>query len=234
MSRHSISKIISVAALSVVVPGGAAFAACDTSLSKVDQALDQKARSQFGREAQDARRLRSAAALLADYNKDGACAEVMAAIKEIVKEPRTASGMSGTANAPTKTQGGGTAEVREQTVTRKEKAANAKLVLEANSQLSIENMNGATVYSSVSGNTVGEIEDVIIGQKDNQFAVLAHGGFLGLGEKRVKVPLSAIKVNLNDNSYYVSMTGNQIESAAGVEWKNGQWVGEPVTPKSSQ
>ena len=95
-------------------------------------------------------------------------------------------------------------------------------------------MNGATVYSSVSGDAVGEIEDVIIGQKDNQFAVLAHGGFLGLGEKRVKVPLSAIKVNLNDNSYYVAMTEKQIEAAAGVEWKNGQWVGEPVTPKSSQ
>lgn len=228
MSRNSISKIISIAALSIVVPGGAAFAACDTSLAQIDQALDQKARSEFGREAQDARRLRSAAALLADYNKDGACAEVMAAIKEIVKEPRT------TANAPAKTQDGKTAKVSEKTVTRKEKAASAKPVLEANSQLSIESMNGATVYSSVSGDAVGEIEDVIIGQKDNQFAVLAHGGFLGLGEKRVKVPLSAIKVNLNDNSYYVAMTDKQIEAAAGVEWKNGQWVGEPVATKSSQ
>jgi hypothetical protein len=224
MLKRASTAIVSVFALSVIM-AGSTQAACDTSLKNVDQALDQKARAGFGTEAQDIRRLRNAASLLADYGKGDACETVMTAAKEIANEPnyqhRQTSLMRDRPNYASR------ADDRE-TVSRKEMAAQAQPVMDAQGQVSVEKLNGATVYSSKSGESLGEIEDVVFGGNNDHFAILAHGGFLGLGEKRVKIKLSDIKVNRNDDSYYVPLTADTLEAAAAVEWRNGQWDGQAV------
>lgn len=239
MKKH-ISTFASVAAISMIVPG-VAFAQCDTNLAEVDQALDQTARSELGRSAQDVRRMRSTAQLLSDYGKDDACSQVMSAIKEIAQEGRRSQQQAQAGQDQTgrdQSASGGQAMGQngetQQSASRQEMAANAKPIDQASGEFSLEQMNGSTVYSSTSGETVGEIEDLIIGQENERFAILAHGGFLGLGENRVKVPLTAIKVNTNDNSYYVDMTNQQLETAPKVEWSENRWVGEAVQPGQGQ
>jgi putative membrane protein len=40
------------------------------------------------------------------------------------------------------------------------------------------------------GESIGEIEDVVLDQQQNAFAVVSVGGFLGIGEKNVAIPVS--------------------------------------------
>ena len=224
MTLRKLTATASVVTLSMMM-AGAAYANCDTSLRDVDQNLDQQARAGFGTAAQDIRRLRNSASLLADYGKADACAQVMAAIKEIAQKPEYQRRDTSLARDR---QNYAERAGAQENVSRKEKAAQAKPVLDARGQFSVEEMNGATIYSSKTGNSLGEIEDVILAGEGKQFAVLAHGGFLGMGEKRVKVGLSDIKVNRNDNTYYVPLTAEALEAAPDTEWRNGQWSGSVV------
>ena len=47
------------------------------------------------------------------------------------------------------------------------------------------------------GETIGEIEDVMMGGKDTMLAVIAIEGFLGMGEELVTVPVSELKMGEN-------------------------------------
>jgi ribosomal 30S subunit maturation factor RimM len=47
------------------------------------------------------------------------------------------------------------------------------------------------------GEQLGDIERVLIGQGDRAFVVIGHGGFLGLGEKQILLPLEQIRIQGN-------------------------------------
>ncbi|MEP7032246.1 MAG: PRC-barrel domain-containing protein, partial [Pseudolabrys sp.] len=59
---------------------------------------------------------------------------------------------------------------------------------------------GATVYGS-DNSSIGEVNDVLI-SNDGQVraAVIGVGGFLGVGEKNVAVPLDALQITRKSNS----------------------------------
>ena len=63
--------------------------------------------------------------------------------------------------------------------------------------------------------SVGEVEDVIMGQGQQQpgYAVISFGGFLGLGAEQVAIPLSAIRIS-EDNYLFVDFDRNRLESGA--------------------
>ncbi len=103
------------------------------------------------------------------------------------------------------------------------KAKNAEPVLDAKGNFSVGEMMGADVYSAMSGNKLGEIEDLIMGGEDRQ-VIIGHGGFLGLGEKNIKISMDDLLVNQNDNSYYVRMSDSKIKTLPGLEKENGRWT----------
>lgn len=75
---------------------------------------------------------------------------------------------------------------------------------------------GQIVYSGADEN-VGEINDIVVGKdKGAVFAVVGVGGFLGIGEKDVAVPMENIKVNKDANNnmkLVIDLSREQLEAS---------------------
>lgn len=73
---------------------------------------------------------------------------------------------------------------------------------------------GTSVYNTA-GQSIGTIEDVMLDKTSNgiMYAVIAFGGFLGIGEKYHAVPWSALDYEKNRGGYVVPFTREQLEAA---------------------
>jgi hypothetical protein len=78
------------------------------------------------------------------------------------------------------------------------------------------NFIGQTVYSANDEN-IGDINDLVVSKDQGApTAIIGVGGFLGIGEKDVAVPISEITVTMTENNTMrlkVSMTREQLEAA---------------------
>lgn len=65
------------------------------------------------------------------------------------------------------------------------------------------------------GKKIGEIEDIVLEKTSNNimFAVVGFDGFLGIGEKYHPLPWSMLNYDEEDDSYVVSITKEQLQSA---------------------
>ncbi len=65
------------------------------------------------------------------------------------------------------------------------------------------------------GQTIGEVEDVVLDKTSNNimFAIVGFGGFLGMGEKYHPVPWSSLKYSEQEGSYVVNFTKEQLKAA---------------------
>ena len=80
-------------------------------------------------------------------------------------------------------------------------------------------------------NKIGEVDDVLIGADGKINAlVIGVGGFLGIGEKHVIVPFSAVKADRKDNKWQLVMnsTKDDLKAAPGFKYDrtNTVWVKE--------
>lgn len=82
-----------------------------------------------------------------------------------------------------------------------EQAANQTGTLEQSpGDLAVSKLVGASVYNA-SNENIGEIEDLIISSNGAiSTVVIGVGGFLGIGEKKVAMPFSALKTEKGDNN----------------------------------
>jgi hypothetical protein len=71
----------------------------------------------------------------------------------------------------------------------------------------------------VRGKEVGEIENVVMGEGDQLYAVVEFGGFLGIGEEKRLVPLRAM-IMRNDRIYMPCMTEAELKTLPA--WRSGQ------------
>jgi sporulation protein YlmC with PRC-barrel domain len=73
---------------------------------------------------------------------------------------------------------------------------------------------GTSVYNS-SGESIGEIEDVILDKLSNgvMFAVIGFGGFLGVGEKYHAVPWASLDYDADRSGYVVPFSKEQLQAA---------------------
>lgn len=71
---------------------------------------------------------------------------------------------------------------------------------EAPGDIATSKLVGASVYNTQNEN-IGEIEDLIISSSGSvSTVVIGVGGFLGIGEKKVAMPYSALKAEKGDNN----------------------------------
>jgi hypothetical protein len=63
---------------------------------------------------------------------------------------------------------------------------------------------------------LGEVEEVLIGPDNRVYVVVTHGGFLGLGEKRVAMPLEQVAMR-GDRLVVEGLSGEQIEDMAAFD-----------------
>lgn len=80
----------------------------------------------------------------------------------------------------------------------------------------IEDWIGAPVELSGSGEEIGEIETLMLGEDGRTIAaILGVGGFLGIGEKLVAVDISSLQAVREDGEFHLRLdaTRGQIEKA---------------------
>ena len=77
-------------------------------------------------------------------------------------------------------------------------------------QFSVNQLEDMNVYNA-RGNQLGEVEDVLIGPNNQTFLVVAYGGFLGLGERQVVLPLDRFQLQ-NDRLVVAGMTEEQLRT----------------------
>ncbi len=75
---------------------------------------------------------------------------------------------------------------------------------------------------SAAGDNLGDVDDFVIDLTSGNvpFALVSHGGFLGIGQDQAPVPLSAFSVNLEDEALVLNVTEDQLEGFPEVEIDN--------------
>jgi putative membrane protein len=76
--------------------------------------------------------------------------------------------------------------------------------------VSLDSLLGAEVINT-KGEDVAKIEDLVLDQSGKQYAVLGVGGFLGIGEKMVAVPLDELKLGKDKAYLMTAETENQLK-----------------------
>jgi hypothetical protein len=79
----------------------------------------------------------------------------------------------------------------------------------------VDDLADADLYSSITGDEIGEVEDMVADASGQiRFVELDVGGFLGLGEKHVLVPFDQVRILARgDDDYrvYIEATEEQLE-----------------------
>ena len=81
--------------------------------------------------------------------------------------------------------------------------------------VSSNDVNGAEVYSTTSGEHVGEIDHLMIDKQSGRiaYAVMRFGGFLGIGEDHHPVPWGALSYSKDKGGFVTDITKEQLEGA---------------------
>lgn len=77
-----------------------------------------------------------------------------------------------------------------------------------------DKVEGTAVYGA-NDEKIGSIERVMLDKRSGQvsYAVLAFGGFLGIGHDHYPLPWSSLKYDLNLEGYKVAVTEDQLKGA---------------------
>jgi hypothetical protein len=149
--------------------------------------------------------LRNAVHVLVRTGHDDACEEVVEAVNEILGQRRDELVDSGVM-----------VEVDDQE--RVTQLENAPQVTELQQPLRAGDMIGGSLRNTRDEH-LGEISDVVFDPESNQIthALAEVGGFLGLGQDVVAVPLSALRVTDDHETYILAMTPERLEEAPRVQ-----------------
>jgi sporulation protein YlmC with PRC-barrel domain len=73
---------------------------------------------------------------------------------------------------------------------------------------------GTAVYN-LSGEKIGTVDDVVLDKMSNEimFAIVAFGGFLGIGEKYHALPWAQLDYDENQGGYVVNLSRDVLEKA---------------------
>jgi sporulation protein YlmC with PRC-barrel domain len=85
------------------------------------------------------------------------------------------------------------------------------------------------VYDN-SQNTVGKIDDVLIDKAGKITTLMVGvGGFLGMGEKDVALPFTAVKAEKKNNKWYLTVdeTKDSLKGAAGYKYDSSTTTWSP-------
>ena len=114
---------------------------------------------------------------------------------------------------------------REREMTRLKEA---KAVTEVSDNLWVAEIIGSDVRNR-DNEDLGEVTDVIIDPKNGEiaYAIVTHGGFLGLGEDEVAVPWKRLHVTQDFDVVVLDMTEEQLEEAPEVDRDDRGHIKDP-------
>jgi hypothetical protein len=68
------------------------------------------------------------------------------------------------------------------------------------------------------GEAIGEVEDLVVQNDEVLSAVVAVGGALGVGDKRVAIPAHELQYSHDDEAWHVEMTKDQLEALPAYDY----------------
>ena len=82
------------------------------------------------------------------------------------------------------------------------------------SLIGAEKVNGTNVYN-MDGDKLGTVDDIMIDKVSGKaiYAVMAFGGFLGMGEKQHPLPWSSLTYDESKGGYVVNLDKAKLEQA---------------------
>lgn len=152
-------------------------------------------RASFDATAQrDLRDLRDAAMILQRNGRGDACEDVVEAMRAIAGERHE--------EAQAQVQA-----LEEEQNVRVERLTAAVSVAELQGVLRADEMIGRDVRN-MQDEDLGEVDDVVIATNNTgySYAIVAHGGFLGIGEEQVAVPLSSLRLTQDRDVLVLDMS----------------------------
>lgn len=81
------------------------------------------------------------------------------------------------------------------------------------SSLSVQNLLDMTVIGA-DGDAIGDVEDVVFREGEN-YVIVSHGGFLGLGEQQIALPMSDMRIS-GDELVMPALTADEAENMEDV------------------
>jgi len=80
--------------------------------------------------------------------------------------------------------------------------------------IAAEKVNGTNVYN-LQGEELGSVEDILIDKVSGRavYAIMAFGGFLGMGEKQHPLPWSTLKYDDRKGGYIVNLDKKMLQDA---------------------
>lgn len=213
--------LMAAAATTLALAAPAYAAECDDELRALNEKIsstDSNYRVVVGSGlGDDVRQLRDAARIFARNGQDDACEDVVEGIESLLDE-RTEE-LAKSENA-----------VNRETwyEAEAERLQAAVPVTEAERPLRASDVIGADVRN-LKNEDLGEIEDLVVSQQKGgnqaQYAILARGGFLGLGEKQVAVPWDQLKMvprgDRGDVVFVLNVNEETLEEAPSFD--RGSW-----------
>lgn len=93
---------------------------------------------------------------------------------------------------------------------------------------SVSTLEGTTVINKA-GENLGKIEDFMVDLATGRiaYAVLSFGGFLGIGNKLFAIPINALKLDLNKESFILNVDKERLENAPGFDSSNWPDMADP-------
>ena len=83
-----------------------------------------------------------------------------------------------------------------------------KTMMQKDTDYRASKLIGVTVYNQANEN-IGEVNDLVIGSDKSVTAILGVGGFLGMGERNVAVPMSSLKMTRDGSSWKIVTDGTK-------------------------
>ncbi len=92
-------------------------------------------------------------------------------------------------------------------------------------QVRASELIGETVENS-NGDNIGEIDDLVYSATDHKLmAIIAVGGFLGMGEKLVSVPYKELRVSADGDNVYLDSTKDKLKAKPEFKYNEGEMTG---------
>lgn len=93
---------------------------------------------------------------------------------------------------------------------------------------SVSSLCGAKVINKA-GKKLGKIEDFVVDLTTGRiaYAVLSFGGFLSTGDKLFAIPINALKLDLDKESFILDVYKERLEDAPGFDKNNWPDMADP-------
>lgn len=229
-------KTIFLGAASLLALTGAAFAQtgqqAETGMDQSEclQRIEEIERAGLSSDIRsDIQTLQAAAEVFAERGDEGACETIADEIEELRDEnapEEDANAGEGTGEDEAASEEPEMSPAEKARMEREAKYEAAAALDESGERISVEEMLGAEL-KNLNGETVATVSDVMLpgAAEGDPYAVVTHGGVLGLGGEKIMVPLGEIRL-AGDGTYFLNVSSDQLKDAPRLESADATDAGE--------